>query len=238
MQAPPSPPKPVAEFWKPELTHLPRLHLARRFFRAFARGVCRTVISVCTWVDTKGLENFPRTGPALVVINHLGDADAPLLVGFLPAVLDALGKIELFDFPFLGKLMDWYGIIWLHRGRPDRRAIRAALDGLAEGRVIVIAPEGRYSLTGELEEANDGAAFLALKAHVPVVPVALIGTENVNIYGHLRRLRRPLVKLKVGQPLVLAEQAGCQQDALREGTRQIMFALASLLPVEYRGIYK
>jgi len=189
-------------------------------------------------VDAKGLENFPRAGPALVVINHLGDADTPLLVGFLPAVLDALGKIELYDFPLLGKLMDWYGIIWLHRGQPDRRAIRAALDGLAEGRIIVIAPEGRYSLTGELEEATDGAAFLALKANVPVVPVALIGTENVNVYGHLRHLQRPLVKLKVGRPFVLAEQAGCQQDALREGTRQIMFALASLLPVEYRGIYQ
>ena len=237
MQTPSSHPKPVAEFWKPELTHLPRLHFARRFFRALARGVCRTVILVCTRVEVERLENFPRTGPALVVINHLGDADTPLLVGFVPAVLDALGKIELYDFPFLGKLMDWYGIIWLHRGQPDRRAIRAALDGLAEGRIIVIAPEGRYSLTGELEEANYGAAFLALKAHVPVVPVALIGTENVNIYGHLRRLQRAQVKLKVGQPFVLVEQAGCQ-DAKREGTRQIMFALANLLPVEYRGIYQ
>jgi 1-acyl-sn-glycerol-3-phosphate acyltransferase len=237
MQTPPSPPKPVAEIGKPELTRLPRLYFARRFYRAFVRGVCRTVISVCTRVEVEGLENFPRTGPALVVINHLGDADTPLLVGFVPAVLDTLGKIELYDFPLLGKLMEWYGIIWLHRGLPDRRAIRAALDGLAEGRIIVIAPEGRYSLTGELEEATYGAAFLALKAHVPVVPVALIGTENMNVYGHLRRLRRPLVKLKVGQPFVLAEQAGCQ-DAKREGTRQIMFVLASLLPVEYRGIYQ
>ena len=141
----------------------------------------------------------------------------------MPAALDTLGKIELYDFPLLGKLMDWYGIIWLHRGQPDRRAIRAALDGLAEGRIIVIAPEGRYSLTGELEEATDGAAFLALKANVPVVPVALIGTENVNVYGHLHRLRRPRVKLRVGQPFILAEQAGCQQDALRECQVPILY---------------
>ena len=55
--------------------------------------------------------------------------------------------------------MDWYGIIWLHRGQADRRAIRAALDGFAEGRIIVIAPEGRYSLVGGLEEGSRAQRF-------------------------------------------------------------------------------
>ena len=232
-----SPPKPVSELWRPELTRLPRLHWARRCFRSFVRGLCRLVIIVCTKRTVEGLDNFPPTGPALMVVNHLGDTDAPLLVASVPASLDALGKIELYDFPILGKLMDWYGIIWLHRGQADRRAIRAAMDGFAQGRIIAIAPEGRYSLIGGLEEGQQGAAFLALKAGVPIIPVAMIGTENAHVYGHLKRFRRAPVTLRVGKTFRLSQQAD-RQEMMREGTRQIMEALANLLPESYRGAYR
>lgn len=234
---PSSPPKPVSEVWRPELTRLPRLHLARRCYRAFWRGFCTLLITILTKRTVEGLENFPRKGPALVVVNHLGDADGPLLVGTLPASLDALGKIELYDFPILGKLMEWYGTIWLHRGRPDRRAIKAALDGFAEGRFILIAPEGRYSLTGSLEQGEHGAAFLAFKEDVPVVPVVVIGTENAHVYGHLKKLQRPPVTLRVGKAFRLKQQAD-RREMMREGTDQIMETLASLLPEAYRGPYR
>ena len=199
--------------------------------------MCRAVITICTKRTVEGLEKFPRKGPALVVINHLGDADGPLLVGSVPASLDAMGKVELYDYPILGKMMDWYGIIWLHRGRADKRAIRAALDGMAEGRIIVIAPEGRYSLIGGLEEGQQGAAFLALRAEVPVVPVVVIGTENEHVYGHLKRWRRAPVTFRVGDAFRLSQQAD-RREAMREGTRQIMESLANLLPESYRGAYR
>jgi len=234
---PSSPPKPVSEVWRPELTRLPRLHWARRLYRAFWRGFSNFIIVLCTQRTVEGLDNFPQTGPALVVVNHLGDADAPLLVGSLPASLDALGKVELYDFPVLGRLMEWYGIIWLHRGRADRRAMRAALDGFAEGRFILIAPEGRFSLTGGLEEGQEGAAFLAVKADVPIVPVAMIGTENEHVYGHLKRLRRAPVTLRVGKAFRLSQQAD-RREMMRAGTRQIMESLANLLPESYRGAYR
>lgn len=232
-----SPPKPVAEVWRPELTSLPRLHGARRCYRAIWRGFFKLLITVLTRRTVEGLENFPRRGPALVVFNHLGDADAPLILGSVPVSIDALGKIELYDFPILGKLMQWYGTIWLHRGRPDRRAIKATLDGFAEGRFILIAPEGRMSLVGGLEEGQQGAAFLAIKGDVPVIPVAITGTENTHIYGHLKRLQRPPVSLRVGKPFRLSQQAD-RREMLREGTRQIMEALADLLPEDYRGAYR
>jgi 1-acyl-sn-glycerol-3-phosphate acyltransferase len=232
-----SPPKPVAEVWRPDLTRLPRLHWARRCYRAFWRGLFNLLIIVLTKRTVEGLENFPRKGPALVVFNHLGDTDGPLLISTLPASLDALGKIELYDFPALGKIMEWYGTIWLHRGLPDRRAIKAALDGFAEGRFILIAPEGRMSLIGGLEEGQYGAAFLAIKANVPIVPVALTGTDNAHVYGHLKRLRRAPVTLRVGKAFLLSQQAN-RREMLREGTRQIMEALAELLPEDYRGSYR
>jgi len=231
------PPKPVSEIWRPELTRLPRLHWARRLFRGFGRWLCKTVITICTKRTVEGLENFPQEGPTLVVINHLGDADTPLLISSLPVSLDALGKIELYDLRILGKLMDWYGVVWLHRGQADKRAIRAALDGLAEGRFFVIAPEGRYSLTGGLEEGTQGAAFLAYKANVPIVPVVVIGTENERVYGHLKRLRRAPVTFRVGKPFQLSHQAN-RRELMREGTHQIMESLANLLPECYRGAYR
>jgi 1-acyl-sn-glycerol-3-phosphate acyltransferase len=232
-----SPPKPVTEVWRPELTRLPALHWKRRLYRTVWRGLFKLLIAVLTKRTTAGLENFPRKGPALVVFNHLGDADGPLLVSTLPASLEAMGKVELYDFPVLGKIMEWYGTIWLHRGKPDRRAIKAALDGFAEGRFILIAPEGRMSLVGGLEEGQQGAAFLAIKADVPIVPVAITGTDNAHIYGHLKRLQRPPVSLRVGKAFRLSQQAD-RREMLREGTRQIMESLAGLLPEDYRGSYK
>jgi 1-acyl-sn-glycerol-3-phosphate acyltransferase len=239
------PPKPVSEVWRPELTRLPRLTLPRRAFRAFAHGLIKLTARVCLDVSIEGSENIPGRGPLLVVINHLGDSDAVAIVSALPRPPDALGKVELYDYGVLGRLMDWYGVIWLHRGRPDKRALRAALNGLAEGRVVVIAPEGRYSLTGALETGSGGAAFLALKSGVPILPIVVTGTENEKVYGSLKKLRRAAVRLKAGKMFRLAGQV--EGDALRlskdrreamdEGTRKIMRALADLLPDEYRGAY-
>jgi 1-acyl-sn-glycerol-3-phosphate acyltransferase len=91
-----------------------------------------------------------------------------------------------------------------------------------------------------LEAGSDGAAFLAGKADVPVVPIALTGTENAHVYACLRRLRRAPVTLTVGTPFRLGDEAGTKQkrsDRLAADTERIMQSLADLLPVEYRGVY-
>ena len=231
------PPKPVTDVWRPELVRLPKLTAARRAFRAFGHGLVKLITKVCLKVTVDGLENFPRSGPLLVVINHIGDSDVPVLISALPSPPDALGKIELYELPVLGKMIDWYGVIWLHRGRSDIRALRAALDGFAEGRIVVIAPEGRYSVTGALEEGSGGAAFLAYKSGAPILPIAITGTENKNVYGHLKRFRRAQVHIKVGKMFKLTGQASGRQEAVARGTHQIMAALAALLPEKYRGAY-
>ena len=233
------PPKPITEVWRPELVALPHLTPGRRCVRAFLRGLARLLTFATMRIQVTGLENFPKYGPALVVINHLGDADVVPLLAIAPSLspIEGIGKIELYDHWFVGPLFRLYGVIWVHRGQPDRKAIRAALDGLAQGRLVALAPEGRQSVIGGLEEGNDGAAFLALKSGASIVPVALTGTENSNIYGHLKRLRRAPVTLSVGKPFFLQEHAD-RQKMIRAGTRQIMETLASLLPESYRGTYK
>jgi 1-acyl-sn-glycerol-3-phosphate acyltransferase len=234
------PPKPVTEVWRPDLVALPRLTFARRAFRAFTRGVAKLLTFLTMRVTITGLENFPKDGPALVVINHLGDADAVLMMASLPDTIEGMGKIELNDHWFVGPVFRAYGIIWVHRGRPDRKALRAALDGLAEGRMVALAPEGRQSVIGGLEDGNEGAAFLALKSDAPIVPIAMTGTENQNIYSYMKRLKRAPVTLSVGKPFVLfpKEKQVNRQEMMREGTRQIMERLAGLLPEAYRGKYR
>ena len=233
---PSSQPKPITEWWRPDLVKLARLTFARRIFRFLARGLAKLVVLVTMRSTVTGLENFPKKGPALIIINHLGDADAVLLAASVPAEIEGMGKIELYEHWFVGPLFRAYGVIWVHRGRPDRKAIRAALEGLAEARMIALAPEGRQEVDGGLEEGTDGAAFLAMKSGAVIVPVAMTGTENQNIYER-KWWQRARVTLSVGKPFFLREQAD-RQLMMREGTRQIMEALASLLPESYRGIYK
>ncbi|MCE7858812.1 MAG: 1-acyl-sn-glycerol-3-phosphate acyltransferase [Chloroflexi bacterium CFX2] len=229
------PPKPITEVWKPELVRLPRLTRLRLAFRKFSHGLIKLFAWACLRVTREGLENIPQRGPLLIVINHLGDADVPTLISSLPFTPDALAKIELYDLPILGELIDHYGVIWLHRGKPDKRALRAALDGLAEGRRIVIAPEGRYSLTGALEEGTHGAAFLAYKSGAPILPVAVSGTENENVYGQMKRFKRAQVHMRVGKTFRLEENESARREAMNEGTSRIMAEIANLLPEKYRG---
>ena len=215
---------------------MPRLTLARRIFRLFARGGCKLLVFLTMRASVRGLENFPKKGPALLVINHLGDADAVLLSASLSHSIDGIAKVEIDEHWLAGPVFRAYGIIGIHRGTPDRNALRAALDGLAEGRIIGLAPEGRQSVIGGLEEGTEGAAFLALKSGAPIVPVAMTGTENKYIYGR-RWWRRAPVTLSVGKPFFLQRQPD-RRAMMRDGTHRIMESLAALLPESYRGNFR
>lgn len=245
--------KPRTENLRPYLTQLPPLTTSRRLARRILLLLVKLVVGLCARVQMRGLENVPRQGKVLLISNHLGDADALVGIAHCPRHIDTLAKIELYDLPVLGALMHAYGVIWVHRGMPDRRALRAALEGLAEGRLVTIAPEGRESLTGALEEATDGAAYIALKSGAPILPVAFTGTENKRIFGNLRRLRRTDVTITVGQPFYLDPASGERIDrwsgpsnlrggnraaVLTRATETMMRTLASLLPPEYQGVYR
>jgi 1-acyl-sn-glycerol-3-phosphate acyltransferase len=233
---PSSPPKPVNEVVRPEITRLPVLTVWRRVFRRVILWLLRIIVRLCVRCSISGRENIPTQGAALLVSNHLGDADMVVGLAFAPKPVEFISKAEMYDYPVVGKLMDAYGVIWVHRGQPDRRALRAALQGLSEGRMVTIAPEGRESLSGALEEGTRGAAYLALKASVPVIPVTVTGTENRQVYGNIKRFKRTEITLTVGQPFRL-DPAPDQKQALQQGTLKIMHKLAEQLPVEYRGYY-
>ncbi len=228
--------KPRSTLIRPEITRLPSLTFWRRVFRRLIKWFVRVLVWLFTEMRTEGLEHVPRHGPILVVSNHLGDADLIVGMAYSPYEVEVLSKAELYDYPILGLLMDAYGIIWVHRGQPDRRALRAALEALRQGRVVGIAPEGRESLTGSLEEGTGGAAYLALKANVPILPVTFTGTENKRIYANMKRLRKTRVTMTVGAKFRL-ENLPDRRKAIDEGTQKIMQTLAEQLPLDYQGVY-
>lgn len=231
------PPKPRSEILKPSLTRLAKLTWWRKFIRVLVRWLSQFLVFLWAKVEVSGLENVPAKGPALLVGNHLGDAD--LIVGFVyaPPIVETLIKIELYDTPVLGWLLDVYGVIWVHRGQPDRRAIRVVLEALKEGRMVGIAPEGRESLSGSLEEGTNGAAYLALKANSPIIPITFTGSENNRVFQNMKRLRRTDITLHIGAPFHLDPSENLRQ-AVNNGTEKIMQTLASQLPPEYRGVYE
>jgi len=231
------PPKPTSEKFHPELTRLPRLTLRRRLFRKIIGWLLPIVVKICTRSSFTGIDNLPAQGAAILVMNHLGDADAIVLMAYLTRPVEFFCKVELYSYPVLGALLDAYGVIWIHRGQPDRRALRAAMEALQAGRLVGIAPEGRESLTGSLEPGTGGAAYLAYKANVPLVPVTYTGTENSRLYPNLKRLKRTQLTCTIGKMFSL-DPAGDRQEAVSCGTQKIMQTLAGQLPPAYRGTYQ
>ena len=180
-----------------------------------------------------GVENVPRTGALLVTMNHLGGADPVLVVAFTPRPLVVVGKAEILRWPIIGLAVRAYGMLPVRRGEPDRATLKRMLAVLAEGRALLIAPEGRESLTGQLEAGKSGAGFLALQSQATVLPVAITGTAWKQLLPAWRRGRRPCVTLTYGAPYTLAP--GLPRPAAVE---EIMRRLAVLLAPEYRGVYR
>ncbi len=150
-------------------------------------------------------------GPAVVVANHPSATDPIFLAVALPERILFLGAAEYLSWPLVGWVMRAYGCIPLRRGAVDSHAIREALDALASGRRLAVFPEGR--ITPKPGPGRRGAALIASRARVPMVPVALIGTGRVFPLG--ARLPRPgRVEVRIGPALPPpGESRAAQEEA-------------------------
>ncbi len=212
---------------------LPSLTAARQRFRRSFRWLAARLASVLVKLNISGYDNIPLHGAVIVVFNHMADADMVLGLAMTPRSPEVLAKAPLRDFPVAGRLMQWYGCIWIEQFKPDRAALRAAEAALLAARPLALAPEGRQS-PGALAQGTQGAAFLALRTGAPILPIAFEGTEH--IYANMRRLRRTAIHMNIG-PLFHLTKTGKRKADLQHGTEQIMHTLAQLLSPEYRGIY-
>lgn len=205
--------------------------------RQSIRGIFRFLFRLLTRLRVEGKGNLPARGGYILAANHLDILDAPLVFMLLDRDdATALVAKKHQKNPFFRALVNAVHGIWLNREEADTQALRAARKHLQEGGILGIAPEGTRSPTGALIAAKTGIAYLAALADVPIVPLAVWGTEN-----GLKRvftLQRPVINVRIGEPFELPPlDRQYRDESLEHNTDLIMRQIANMLPPQYRGVY-
>ena len=195
------------------------------------------------WVE--GAENLPIKGPAILASNHLSFSDSIFLPLMAPRRITFLAKADYFAGRGVKGLltkgfMKGAGQVPINRsgGRASEAALRKGLEILGSGDLLGIYPEGTRSPDGRLYRGKTGIARMALEAGVPVIPVAMINTFDIQPPGKvLPRIMR--VGIRIGEPLDFSRYEGMEGDrfVLRSITDEIMYELMQLTGQEYVDTY-
>jgi len=203
-------------------------------------------VAKAIWRPTvEGLDNIPCTGPVLIASNHLSFVDSVVIPIVVPRKVVFLAKSEYFTGTGVkGRLSKaWFeGLGMVPVDRDDTKAaidsLQIALDVLSKGDAFGIYPEGTRSRDGLLYRGRTGVAHLALTAGVPVVPVGLQGTENLQPVGHTFP-KRAHVTIRFGAPIDFAGRFDGVPSgkARRDATDEIMIAIQQLSGQQPAGRY-
>jgi 1-acyl-sn-glycerol-3-phosphate acyltransferase len=208
--------------------------ISRRDLRRFATWV----FGKLTQMDVTGTENIPPTGGCILATNHLSRIDTPFLFVVVERN-DLCGIVtDKYRFnPLFALFVKVSDSIWINRDIADFQAIRAALVRIKRGDILGIAPEGTRSKQGYLIQAKNGVVMLAEKANVPIVPVALYGTDSA--MQKIRSFQKPVIHARFGKPFTLPPvDRTNREESLTHNTDEIMCRIAAMLPEKYRGFYR
>ncbi len=216
--------------------------LVFRVLRRLLLGIAKVLVRL----RVEGLEHLPRTGGIIVVANHLHNADPVLISIACPRPLHYMAKKELFGVPVLGRILRWAGEFPINRGHVDRWALRRAAATVEQGVALGMFPEGTRSRAMKIERVLPGAGLVALQGKVPIVPVAITGTERLPFNGtkQHRRGDAPFpdpghrgVRIIFGEPFEIPATIDGKRTNAEAATDYMMRRVAALLPEPYRGIY-
>jgi 1-acyl-sn-glycerol-3-phosphate acyltransferase len=189
-------------------------------------------------------ERVPLTGPVILASNHASFIDPPLIGAGLERAVNYLARNTLFDVPVVGSLLRSWKVVPVDREGGGGAGLKAILDRLLDGGVILLFPEGTRTRDGKLRPARSGIGLTVIKSDAPVVPVRVFGTFEA--YGrHLRFPRPRPVAVKYGRPMNLeklrAEAKTCSKQRLKEIYQEvadkIMAAIAKLEPCEDKASF-
>jgi 1-acyl-sn-glycerol-3-phosphate acyltransferase len=208
--------------------------LSYSFLIGFARLLTRILLG--SKFHLHGTANVPRSGPLLMVSNHVGAVDPAIIGAWTPRPVWFMAKAELFKGGWAW-LMRGYHAFPVIRHSPDRTALRRAFDLLKQGSAVVLFPEGHRSENARLLRAEPGAGFIARRSGAPLVPIAITGSQHV-IRRHKVIPRRAEVAMTFGEPFQLPERNrdGSPMDH-QQSADYLMTKIAQLLPLEYQGEY-
>jgi 1-acyl-sn-glycerol-3-phosphate acyltransferase len=202
--------------------------------------VVRLLVRLIARVEKSGFENLPRSGGFVIAANHVGRLDAAMpyfLLDRPDIIMVVAEKYE--EYAFFRWLVNITHGMFIDRQNADIHTIRESLRRLQQGGIFVITPEGTRSKSGNLIEGKPGAIYLAWKAGVPVLPVALTGSEDAVVLDRLKHFKRLRIKATAGEFFTLPpEVKGRDRDAIMQKyTDEVMCRFAMLLPEERRGAY-
>ena len=196
----------------------------RRLLIALARALFKPFMKM----KVSGLQHFPKTGPVIVAANHVTNFDVFPMQFAIPRVIFFMGKAELFKNLIMDILIRNLSGFPVNRGDKDQWAMSHAMKILKQGQTLGMFPEGKRSKGSGLSVAKTGTARLAIEANCPIVPLAVLGTDQFfKKFPHRTPVRislLPSLHPKEGEtPLAF--------------TDRLMFTLAQALPGEMRGVY-
>ena len=191
----------------------------------FLKGILPTMFRIIYRAEVHGQENVPKEGGAIIAANHISLWDPPFVGAFCPRRVSFMAKKELFENSIFSSIITSLGAFPVNRGAADRNAIKTALAVLSEGKCLGLFPEGTRSKNGKLGEPEAGIGLIAYKANVPIVPVAITGTNGKGLF--------PKFTIRFGKPI----PAGDPKDKKLMTTlpTQIMTEIQKLLDEEQAG---
>jgi 1-acyl-sn-glycerol-3-phosphate acyltransferase len=165
-----------------------------------------------------GRKNIPKSGPVLLAPNHFSQMDHFFIGLFLRRKIRFMAKSQLFGPPVLTYIFSHGGVFPVRRGHQDEEAFKTAFTILENGEMLLVYAEGGRSRTGELGEVKPGIGRIALESGVPVVPVAIHGSESVRRW---KRLRFPKVTIQLGEPISFPVEHSVSRERQLEVAREI-----------------
>ena len=194
-------------------------------FYEFAKGAVSGLYHLLFRIRVEGVENIPRGEAFVVCANHQSNLDPPMLGVCMPVRLRYMAKEELFRNPVFGNLIRALGAFPIKRGKSDIGALRASMKMIQAGEPVAVFPEGGRSHKGYMRKGKQGAALIAVKSGVNILPVGISGT-----YRPFHR-----ITVRIGAVIPLDAYFGKKLEAgdLQELTdAQIMPAIAALSGVK------
>jgi 1-acyl-sn-glycerol-3-phosphate acyltransferase len=206
----------------------------RRFMQFLARGLFKVI----TDMEVEGEENFPKSGPLIMVGNHFSFIDPAAFISVAPWPMDFIGGAIT---PHAPKIVQFIPRLWgylpVYRGTGSTYALKQAEVILKSGGVVGIFPEGG-SWAQVLRPARPGAALLTAMAEAPLLPIGLSGFPKV--FPALRRGKRAKVRIRIGKPFGPFKIFGSRYERrhqLDEIGNEIMTHIADLIPQEEAGLF-
>lgn len=195
--------------------------------------LCRMIILLFGGMTVVGQENIPEEGGVIIAPNHLSFIDPPATGVSVKRPVWFMAKSELFKVPVFGSIIRKTHAFPVRRGTADRAAFKQAISLLHEGKMVLIFPEGKRGEPGHLGKPERGIGLIAIHAKVPVVPIALIGTEKM-LPKHFFLMKRHHIKIRIGEPVSLEDLYSQPEtrETLSEVGQRVMASIEKMLEEE------